>query len=290
MILEKNLEVNMATSSDHPGGTIDPIARAIEELARDCILGWGHLVAWKDLNEFFFKNPDIIGLMPGFSAISLKAQVESLVMSLSRLLEDPSKRAGANLGYFLNLVLHEDLKSTFTLGKSRFPILKNKDHLIEIIHRDQATVDSWRLKLNQILEWRNKRIAHLDKGLLRLERAPEFSTDTLECAQCVKELFTIIARYAAIFSNSDKIGVTPGNADFRKFADLILGSAEYRKRWLKAEEEKDIAWGKGQRGLPLASINSIAGANMAALTYSWEPLVDPWDWDGLPLHAPIYCI
>lgn len=222
---------------------------------------WSHLCIWRDIAIFCSEETDLANKWVGFFRSTSKAHLEAMIMTISRLLECPS-RGGATVDYALNVAL---------MNRKKCPGLKDQNLLVKLIRRDEMKLQQLRdTQFSEILEWRDQVIAHLDRKQVRAPKT--YSVEIKESRRIIQELFTIISRYSALFCDTTLAFGTKREYDFGKVAIALKLGDEARIKMIEQASEA----GKDKPHLdPFVSIPRPQ-----------EPPPE-WNWDGRPLEPSI---
>lgn len=239
--------------------TSPDLKKTMDLLWREATFTWDHLRMWRDMQHFFSTNSVLASKWVGFVRLTLKAHLEAAVLGTSRLLEQNKRASGVNIEYLLNLV-QEQRRNCPSLGH---------EELCAKVAKDRLVLEEWRQNLDSIKNWRDKLLAHVDKG--QIEAPETFSVEIEELRTCVQSLFTMITRYAQLFFRQLYVCGTPGQEDFNKVAFVLkIGDENWRRMVLESSEAvKDNPRACLQDGLP---------------PFIKSP--DEWAWNGLGLEAP----
>ncbi len=201
-----------------------------EKLILETIQARAHLKLWERLEGYKSSYLDELNSAPHFFNFTMKAHLDDTLMTLSRILREQNK--AFTISKFLDFVEREikvfsseafchRVKCNPSYDeywiKSHSPITKEK------IEEDRRKLGSLEETITNLITWRDKVLAHIDKGFLESDRkiSQEYPLKRQELEKVIQALIDILDRYSGAYDLSSFAEEFPGEDNVQFVMDCI---------------------------------------------------------------------
>ncbi len=223
-----------------------------DELMRQAINARAHLKLWERLEKYRSSYLKELNQAPHFFTFTMRAHLDDALMTSSRIMR---KQKGAlTIWKFLNFA--EKNSEIFSdeafsqrmkqkpdydedWGKSHTPITRKE------IEEDKQKLSNLEHTINNLITWRDKVIAHIDRKFLVTGKiiSKEYPLERQQLQEVIDTIVEILNRYSYAFNSSTFLEKIPGEDDVQYVMDFIRSHIQERKKQI--EELKRQAREKG---------------------------------------------
>lgn len=181
-------------------------------LTKTIFLGRSHLNVWKLMAEEEEKEPDTMKIAQTFFYLTSKANFETSILHLSRLLDN--HKDSVNIWYYLDFIQsnHPNIFPNEYAGRIKKGVKRDKERLEEL-----------KTSIANLREWRNKRYAHFAKQILSNPNQifAKYSLKVSELEEMYRSTSKIINHYTEFCDIIPVHGELLGDADVKSLFRII---------------------------------------------------------------------
>lgn len=216
-----------------------------DKLIWETIHARAHLKLWERLESYKASYLKELNQAPHFFTFTLKAHLDDVLVILSRILDrrrrgDPLSIwkfldfAEQNLEIFSNEAFSQRMREKSNYDeywvKSHTPITQKE------IEEDRQKLTGLQNTINNLITWRDKVIAHIDRKFLLAGKivSKEYPLQRQQLQEVIDTLFKILNRYSGAYTSSSYAEIFPGEDDAQFVMDCIRSHIQERKKQLEA--------------------------------------------------------
>jgi hypothetical protein len=168
------------------------IEKVMSELENLVIYGKKHLLAWRQVYDIVHSEPELIELAAQFFWLTSFAHIQTATLIIAKLTENNSD--SVNLFYLFNLAIHQ--------GRQHFP--KNYKEVHKAVVSDLTELKNVENLLKKIKDERDKRIAHLDRGIISSGLGDATLIEVSELEDILDRIDRILDKYYTYYQGQSK--------------------------------------------------------------------------------------